>query len=225
MVLAEATGMKIRTKALPLLVSLLVSMAPAASLASDHADGPSTALDRAGDISDLYTFTSPKDPDKVVLIMNVMPFASRDSLFSDKVNYRFRIRAIDDPKSLAPSSTKKEQTVVCTFAGKEMKQQATCVFKLAGAAETLTFATVSGTIGGQAQKGDLQAFAGLRSDPFFSDFERTANNVNNNSTMDTKARGSNGDQGANVLSIAVQFSRQRLITPMVAITAQTTRKP
>ncbi len=217
---------KIRTKGLPLLVSLLVSMAPAASLASDHADGPSTALDRAGDISDLYTFTSPKDPDKVVLIMNVMPFASRDSLFSDKVNYRFRIRAIDDPKSLAPSSSsKKEQTVVCTFAGKEMKQQATCVFKLAGAAETLTFATVSGTIGGQAQKGDLQAFAGLRSDPFFSDFERTANNVNNNSTMDTKARGINGDQGANVLSIAVQFSRQRLIAPMVAITAQTTRKP
>lgn len=220
-------GMKqIRTKGLPLLVSLLVSMAPAASLASDHADGPSTALDRAGDISDLYTFTSPKDPDKVVLIMNVMPFASRDSLFSDKVNYRFRIRAIDDPKSLAPgSSSKKEQTVVCTFAGKEMKQQATCVFKLAGAAETLSFATVSGTIGGQAQKGDLQAFAGLRSDPFFSDFERTANNVNNNSTMDTKARGINGDQGANVLSIAVQFSRQRLIAPMVAITAQTTRKP
>src|SRR5688572_20774164 len=80
------------------------TLAPASSHASDHSDGVKTALDLAADITDLFTFTSPKDPNKLVMIMNVNGFAGPSSRFSDAVDYKFRIRPIADAKTLVPST-------------------------------------------------------------------------------------------------------------------------
>ena len=51
-----------------------------------------------------FAFTSPQNPDKLVLIMNVHAFAFSSSRFSNAVDYKFRIRPIDDAKTLAPST-------------------------------------------------------------------------------------------------------------------------
>lgn len=217
--------MKSLAVALPLLAVVLG--APATSLASDHSDGPSTLLDRTADLSDLYTFTSPKDPDKVVMVMNVLPFASRESRFSDKVDYRFRIRPIDDVKTLVPSrDPKKERSIICSFTGEAVTQRATCKFNLVGGTETVELATRSDAFaaGGSAQKGDIRVFAGVRSDSWFLDLERTSDFVNNSLGIDTTAPGRNGLAGTNVLTIVVEVSKRRLPGPLVAVTAQTARR-
>src|SRR5690242_9779940 len=91
-------------------------IAPAPSNASDHIDGLKTAVDNAADLSDVFAFTSPKDSSKLVLIMNVHSIAFSGSKFSDAVDYKFRIRPIDDPKTLVPSPDgKREQSIVCSF--------------------------------------------------------------------------------------------------------------
>jgi hypothetical protein len=48
----------------------VVLAGPATSRASDHVDGVKTALDRGGDITDVYVFPSPQDANKVVFVMN-----------------------------------------------------------------------------------------------------------------------------------------------------------
>ena len=93
---------KVVAFALPLLAVLLG--APTPSQASDHADGLKTTLDLAADLTDLFTFTSPKNPDKLVMIMNVHGLANSTSRFSNAVDYKFRIRPIDDAKTLVPSA-------------------------------------------------------------------------------------------------------------------------
>src|SRR6185437_1291339 len=88
---------------------------PTIGRASDHIDGPQTAVDIAADLTDLYSFTSPQDPNKLVLVMNVHGLAGSGTMFSDAVQYSFRIRPIDDAKTLHPGSS--ESNVTCTFAG------------------------------------------------------------------------------------------------------------
>jgi hypothetical protein len=208
-------------------VAAVAFSAPRESLASDHADGLKTAVDLGADITDLFAFTSPKDPNKMVLIMNVHALAFSQSRFSNAVEYKFRIRPIENAQTLKPSATK-EETVVCTFAKGAFlvapKQQATCVFNFAGGKETLTFETRSDkfTAGGVGELGDLRAFAGVRSDPWFLDLGRTVKL--SNGELAERTPGKNGLKGSNILSIVVEFNKSRLASPLVAVAAQTVRK-
>ena len=61
---------------------------------SDHVDGPRTLADPAIDISDLYAFTSPENPQRTVVIANVFPFAGESALFSNVVNYSMALRRV-----------------------------------------------------------------------------------------------------------------------------------
>ncbi|MBV9304381.1 MAG: DUF4331 domain-containing protein [Acidobacteriaceae bacterium] len=45
-----------------------------AGFAASHREAPITAIDQKADITDWFTFVSPENPDKVVMIMNVDPF-------------------------------------------------------------------------------------------------------------------------------------------------------
>ena len=60
--------------------------------ASDHLDGPRVVADPQSDITDVFAFTSPEDPTKVVLAMAVTPYASDASTFSGGVDYAFRVQ-------------------------------------------------------------------------------------------------------------------------------------
>lgn len=197
---------------------------PTLSRASDHLDGPETALDQAADISDMYSFTSPQDPTKLVLVMNVHGYAGEGTEFSDAVQYRFRIREVD-PSTMKPGAS--EQDVTCTFAGGgffDATQDATCRFDLQGGSDTVTFKTRGDgkfRAGGAGAKGDLQAFAGVRSDTWFLDLGRVLA-FNQGKKVD-QTPGSNGLANTNVLSIVVEMDKRRVGGPLLAVTAQTVR--
>jgi len=189
--------------------------------ASDHIDGIKTSLDNAADVTDVYAFTSPSDPGKLVLIMNVHTLAWGKSRFSNAVDYEFRIRPIDDPIA------SREQRIVCTFSGGlalvDAKQHAECTLYLADGSETISFSTRSGTYraGGAGESGGTRVFAGVRSDPWFLDLAKT---LKFNAGLPTVGPGINGLWGQNVLSIVVEVDKTRLGGPLLAVTGQTVRR-
>ena len=219
---------KALTFALPLLAVLVG--APTSSEASDHADGLKTTLDLAADLTDLFTFTSPQNPDKLVMIMNVHGLAFSQSRFSNAVDYKFRIRPITDAKTLVPSADPaKEQSIVCSFTGGfpliDARQRATCRFNLGGAPQSVSFDTRAPGYqagGSSPDQGGARVFAGVRSDPWFLDLGKTV--AFDKGTRVDRAGGTNGLHGQNILSIVVEVDKSRLAGPLLAITAQTVRK-
>jgi hypothetical protein len=213
-------------KGLPIAAAFLavVLAGPLKGRASDHADGPQTALDLSADITDLYTFTSPKDPSKLVLVLNVHSLAISHTTFSDAVEYKFRIRQADGT-TLKPGS--KEQNITCTFTGGNLfdaNQKATCTFDLEGGSDVVTFDTRSDDYkaGGSGQKDDIKVFAGVRSDTWFLDLARTVHFSEGKEIFSKD--GHNGLEGTNVLSIVVEMDKRRVGGPLLAVTAQTVRK-
>lgn len=213
--------------ALPVLAALVAT--PAASEASDHVDGLATGVDISADITDVFTFTSPERPDKLVLVMNVHQLALGRSRFSNAVDYSFRIRPIDDKKTLAPSSdARREQTITCSFTGGMLivdpKQKATCKLALAGGSESISFDTRTPDFkaGGMAEQNGTRVFAGVRSDPWFLNLKKILSA--NGGKKITPDGGKNGLAGWNVLSIVVEVDKSKLGGPLLAITAQTVRK-
>lgn len=213
-------------KGLPIAAAFLavILAGPLKGRASDHADGPKTALDMSADLTDLYTFTSPKDPSKLVLVLNVHALATSHTTFSDAVDYKFRIRQAD-AKTLKPGS--REQDITCTFQGGglfDSTQDATCVFDLEGGTETVTFKTRGDDAyraGGVGQKDDLKVFAGVRSDTWFLDLGRTVGFSKGDDVYSKE--GSNGLEGKNTLSIVVELDKRRVGGPLLAVTSQTVR--
>lgn len=55
------------------LITVTTLLAPAGLFGASHREAPITALDRAADITDYYSFVSYEDPSKVVFIMSVDP--------------------------------------------------------------------------------------------------------------------------------------------------------
>lgn len=211
------------------IVAATAMFAEAPSRASDHSDGVKTALDLAGDITDLFTFPSPKDPNKVVMIMNVNGFAGPKSLFSNAVDYKFRIRQIKDAKTLVPDADPaKEQSIVCRFTGGisfiDAKQHATCVLNVGGKTQTIELDTRGGEgfkAGNSTTRDGVKIFTGVRMDPWFADIKKIAA-FDKGEKID-RANAEDFLHGRNVLSIAVEIDKARLGGPLLAITAQTVR--
>ncbi|MCX7151758.1 MAG: DUF4331 family protein [Proteobacteria bacterium] len=59
---------------------------------SDHIDGPRQVGDPAGDLSDLFVFTSPANADRTVLALCVFPSAGASAMFSNAVNHSLVVR-------------------------------------------------------------------------------------------------------------------------------------
>lgn len=75
---------------------MLTSLILSTAFASSHREAPAIALDPSADITDFYTFISPEDPDKVVLIMNVNPLENPGGgpnfhRFDDNVMYAINV--------------------------------------------------------------------------------------------------------------------------------------
>src|SRR5882672_4426974 len=54
---------------------------------SDHVDGPRSVGDPAADLTDLFAFTNPENPQRTVLGACVFPSAGEDALFSNVIDY------------------------------------------------------------------------------------------------------------------------------------------
>lgn len=50
---------------------------------SDHVDGPRTMADPSIDLTDIFAFTSPENPARTVLVVNVFPGAGESAWFSN----------------------------------------------------------------------------------------------------------------------------------------------
>jgi hypothetical protein len=59
---------------------------------SDHVDGPRSIGDPSIDLTDLFAFTSPANPDHTVLVANVFPSAGVSAMFSNVVNHSIVVR-------------------------------------------------------------------------------------------------------------------------------------
>ena len=69
---------------------------------SDHNSGPRALADPVVDITDSYVFPSPERPGLLVLVLDVFPNAEPTALFSDAVDYRFRVRPVTIPRGGGP---------------------------------------------------------------------------------------------------------------------------
>ena len=148
---------------------------------SDHGSGPRAFADPIVDITDMYVFPSPERPGCLVLVLDVNPFAEPATLFSDAVDYRFRVRPLEIAKRGAGARfavREKEYTFSCRFAapaelkgGGHLVQEATCT---ASNGQTVNF-RVNAEPGGQAK--GLRVFAGRRMDPFFLDGAKVGQSI------------------------------------------------
>lgn len=196
---------------------------------SDHASSPRAVADPVVDITDMYVFPSPERPGVLVLVLNVFPSCAPGVLFSDAVDYRFRVR----PAAIASSGPKaafivsdKEYTFSCRFAapvangGTQLVQEGTCTAST-GQAVSLR---VNDEQGGQVR--GLRIFAGARMDPFFFDGPRAVQTIMTRKLAFANP-GTNSNLGQNCLSIVVEIEPATLFGkadgPLFAVVSETAR--
>lgn len=146
------------------------------SIAADHRDGPAAKNDPTADISDVFAF--PIDGDdgsrRLVLAMALHPYAGDEATFSDQVEHVFRIRPASIAGNDADTAIKTddaETRVSCRITGDGGEKRMACSVEGAcGDACPKTAVRIDDETGGSEPA--LRVFAGLRSDPFFSDVAR-----------------------------------------------------
>ena len=174
---------------------------------SDHNSGSRALADPVVDITDVYAFPSPEQPGLLVLVLNVFPSAEPAALFSDAVDYRFRLRPVTIPRETAAAFAvgETEYIVSCRFAGpvehqagSPLTQEGTCT---ASTGQTVSF-RVNDEQGGKAH--GLRAFAGRRMDPFFFDGVRAAQTIMTRQ-LAFVSPGDSRQYRQNVLSVVVEL--------------------
>lgn len=194
---------------------------------SDHASGPRAFADPVVDITDMYVFPTPQRPGHLTLVLNVFPFAGASALFSDAVEYRFRLR----PTAIAAKGggaafavAEKEYTVKCRFAvpvkrdGGPLVQEGTCTISTGS---RVSF-RVNDEQGGQAD--GLRVFAGVRLDPFFFDGVKALQTIVTRK-LSFEAKGTATVYRQNVLSIVIELDITKTIAagdgPLFAVVGET----
>jgi hypothetical protein len=194
---------------------------------SDHISGPRALADPIADITDVYAFPSPEEPQRLVLVMNTLPFARPSDFFSDGLVYRFRLRrltstGVTDGARARYAPSDDELVIDCVFshqrAGTDrlpVKQEGTCTL---GADASATFQV--GDPDGGAGPG-VRAFGGVRWDPFIMDARAALKTIATRRLAFTDP-GSIYLDGKNVLSLVVEIDTRVLgNTSLVGVVAET----
>jgi Polyketide cyclase / dehydrase and lipid transport/Domain of unknown function (DUF4331) len=175
---------------------------------SDHIDGPRSIGDPVADITDLFAFTSPENPARTVVALNVFPGAGAEAIFSNALEHSIAIRRVavagmgDAAKFQAADQ---EIRFSCRFGvlerdGADSKpvQRGTCTLP-----DGRTLPVVVNDENGAATPDNVfRVFAGLRSDPFY-----LAWNVG------LMRKTPNLLQHDNVLAIVIEFDTRRVLDP------------
>ncbi len=189
---------------------------------SDHIDGPRQVGDPAGDLSDLFAFTSPANADRTVLALCVFPSAGASAMFSNAVNHSFVVRRATVAGVANAARFKTHDPEIrfsCRFDalergrdGARPVQRGTCTLP---GGQTLSL-VVNDELGASTPDGAFRVFAGLRSDPFFlavAGIKPIPNLL----------------QHDNVLSIVIEFDTRRVLDPakgsLFGAVAETTPLP
>ena len=188
---------------------------------SDHVDGPRQIGDPSADLTDLLAFTSPENPARTVLAVNVFPTCGVDAIFSNAINHsivvrRAKVAGVGDATKFETSDP--EMRFSCRFDALERGaadgkpvQRGTFTFP---DGQTLRF-LVGDEKGTSTPDGTFRVYAGMRSDPFIlawlipAGLKKFQNLLFND----------------NVLSIVVEFDTQRVLDPgkgsLFAVIAET----
>lgn len=180
---------------------------------SDHGSGPRAFANPVVDITDMYAFPSPQRSGCLVLVLNVFPFAGISALFSDAVDYRFRLRSLTIISSVPGAAfavSDKEYTFSCRFAvpikrdgGGLLVQEGTCT---APNGQVVGF-RVNDEQG--AQTDGLRVFAGIRMDPFFFDGVKALQTILTQK-LAFEAKGNATTFRQNVLSIVIELDAAKV---------------
>lgn len=182
---------------------------------SDHGSGPRAFADPVVDITDMYIFPSPQRPGTLVLVLDVFPFAGISALFSDAVDYRFRLR----PAAIAASGSgpafaigEREYNFSCRFTVPVKNDVGHLLQEGSLTAPTgqVVGFRVNDEQGGRAQ--GLRVFAGVRMDPFFFDGGRALQTIVTRK-LSFVEQGSATVFQQNVLSIVVEFDVAKVLGP------------
>jgi len=195
---------------------------------SDHNSGPRALADPVVDITDMYVFPSPERPGCLVLVLDVFPSAGPTALFSDAVDYRFRVRPVSIASRGAGAAfavSEQEHIFSCRFAvpadperGGQIVQEGTCI---ASTGQSASF-RVNDEQGGKGQ--GLRVFAGRRLDPFFFDGVRAVQSLMARKLVFVNPGSSRQDR-QNCLSIVVEVDIATMFGanagPLLAVVSET----
>jgi len=193
---------------------------------SDHFSGPRALADPTADISDVFAFPAPDNPEHLVVVMDVFGKAGPSAVFSDAVIYRFRIRPVEiaatgPGAAFAPG--KSEVTFDCTFdvpkspAGAARPvQHGRC---LTPSGRTVSFRADDENGGGED---GIQIFAGQRSEPFYLDVRMIEKTVATGK-LSFKPKGSDTLYGTNILAIVIKLEWRKMLKggPLFAVVCET----
>jgi Domain of unknown function (DUF4331) len=174
---------------------------------SDHIDGPRSIGDPSADVTDLFAFTSPENPARIVLAMCVFPSVGENAIFSNVINHsivvrRVTVAGVGHATRFQPANDEIRFSfrfeVLKRDAMRNAIQRGVCTLP-DGRQLSLT---VNDENGASTPEGDVRVFAGLRSDPFYlawiiSEFKKVKNLL----------------QHDNVLCIVVEFDTRRVLDP------------
>ena len=192
---------------------------------SDHNSGPRALADPVVDITDMYVFPNPERPGLLVLVLDVFPNAEPAALFSDVVDYRFRVRPVMVPRGAAFAVSENEYTLSCRFlapierqGSEPLLQEGTCT---ASSGQSVSF-RVNDEQGGKAH--GLRVFAGRRMDPFFFDGVRAVQTIVTQQ-LAFVSPGDSRQYRQNVLSIVVEVDIATIfgadVGPLFAVVGET----
>jgi len=175
---------------------------------SDHIDGPRSIGDPVADITDLFAFTSPENPARTVVAVNVFPGAGAEAIFSNALEHSIAIRRVSVAGTGDAAKFQAADQQVrfgCRFGvlerggpGANAVQRGTCTLP---DGRTLPL-VVNDEKGASTPDGVFRVFAGLRSDPFYLAWN-----------IATMHKMPNLLQHDNVLSIVIEFDTRRVLEP------------
>src|SRR6516165_12625490 len=174
---------------------------------SDHVDGPRSIGEPAADLTDLFAFMSPENPAYTVLAACVFPSAGEEAMFSNAIDHsivvrRVTVAGVGNAAKFKPADDEirfsfRFEALKRDAAGKAI-QRGVC--KLPGGRELSLI--VNDETGASTPEGDVRAFAGLRSDPFYIGLD-----------TGTLEQVPNQLQHNNVLCMVVEFDTRRMLDP------------
>src|ERR1043166_5798843 len=175
---------------------------------SDHVDGPRQIGDPPADISDLFAFTSPENPARTVLAMDVFPSAGESAVFSNVIDHRIAVRrvtvaGIGNAANFRPADDEIRFSVWFDVLKRDdttgnVIQRGVCTLP-DGRKLSLT---VNDEKGASTPEGDVRVFAGLRSDPFYLAW-----------IVASMTKVPNLLQHDNVLCLVVELDTRRVLDP------------
>jgi Domain of unknown function (DUF4331)/Polyketide cyclase / dehydrase and lipid transport len=142
---------------------------------ADHIDGPRTIGDRAIDLTDLFAFQSPADPSRLVLIVNVLPFAGETGYLSNAANYalglkRVKMLGVGKEAGFEPFGPEARFTFqfepLAAAQSSQVPPAAQTGICILPSGERIPL-IVGDEKGAYSQNKSVRVFAGVRSDPFF----------------------------------------------------------